>query len=137
MRTLANLVLAHTIASYTALGILILWKSHGTNDYGGLICIGLLAPLLFPWLALAAVASVFDLGHLSTEPLVVVGIYLVAFFTTLKLRSIDWSSEDRIPTGLCQVCRYDLTGNVSGVCPECGWRFKPKPVPPKKSDISN
>ena len=22
--------------------------------------------------------------------------------------------------GLCLVCRYDLTGNVSGVCPECG-----------------
>ena len=23
--------------------------------------------------------------------------------------------------GLCQRCGYDLTGNVSGVCPECGW----------------
>ena len=22
--------------------------------------------------------------------------------------------------GLCHVCRYDLTGNISGVCPECG-----------------
>ena len=22
--------------------------------------------------------------------------------------------------GLCQTCGYDLTGNVSGVCPECG-----------------
>ncbi len=22
--------------------------------------------------------------------------------------------------GLCVVCEYDLTGNVSGVCPECG-----------------
>jgi hypothetical protein len=25
-----------------------------------------------------------------------------------------------IDPGLCPVCRYDLTGNVSGVCPECG-----------------
>ena len=22
--------------------------------------------------------------------------------------------------GICQECAYDLTGNVSGVCPECG-----------------
>jgi len=26
----------------------------------------------------------------------------------------------RIPPGHCQKCGYDLTGNVSGVCPECG-----------------
>jgi hypothetical protein len=24
------------------------------------------------------------------------------------------------PSGLCQQCGYDLTGNVSGICPECG-----------------
>ncbi len=26
----------------------------------------------------------------------------------------------RIPPGHCQKCGYNLTGNVSGVCPECG-----------------
>ena len=26
----------------------------------------------------------------------------------------------RAATGLCAACGYDLTGNVSGVCPECG-----------------
>jgi len=26
----------------------------------------------------------------------------------------------RIPPGHCQTCGYDLTGNVSGRCPECG-----------------
>ena len=25
-----------------------------------------------------------------------------------------------VPSGHCQVCSYDLTGNESGVCPECG-----------------
>jgi predicted RNA-binding Zn-ribbon protein involved in translation (DUF1610 family) len=26
----------------------------------------------------------------------------------------------KVPPGLCVSCHYDLTGNVSGVCPECG-----------------
>ena len=26
----------------------------------------------------------------------------------------------RLTRGLCVRCGYDLTGNVSGVCPECG-----------------
>jgi len=30
-------------------------------------------------------------------------------------------------TGLCQKCGYDLTGNVSGVCPECGFRVLSPP----------
>lgn len=24
------------------------------------------------------------------------------------------------PPGCCKKCRYDLTGNISGICPECG-----------------
>lgn len=31
-----------------------------------------------------------------------------------------WRDRRRIPTGHCQSCGYSLTGNVSGVCPECG-----------------
>ena len=31
-----------------------------------------------------------------------------------------WWLDRRPPTGHCQRCGYDLTGNVSGVCPECG-----------------
>jgi rubrerythrin len=28
--------------------------------------------------------------------------------------------ERRAAKGACRVCGYDLTGNVSGICPECG-----------------
>jgi hypothetical protein len=28
--------------------------------------------------------------------------------------------DRRYPRGHCQTCGYDLTGNTSGVCPECG-----------------
>jgi hypothetical protein len=31
-----------------------------------------------------------------------------------------WHLDRRIPPGHCQRCGYDLTGNVSGRCPECG-----------------
>ena len=32
---------------------------------------------------------------------------------------VDWYNR-RIPHYCCRTCGYDLTGNVSGVCPECG-----------------
>jgi len=31
-----------------------------------------------------------------------------------------WWRDRRLPPGHCQACGYDLTGNVSGRCPECG-----------------
>ena len=34
-------------------------------------------------------------------------------------RPIDLAAQRRA-SGQCPYCGYDLTGNVSGVCPECG-----------------
>jgi len=34
--------------------------------------------------------------------------------------------DRRLPPGHCPHCRYNLTGNVSGVCPECGTRITAK-----------
>ena len=31
-----------------------------------------------------------------------------------------WRDRRRLPLHCCQKCGYSLTGNVSGVCPECG-----------------
>ena len=31
-----------------------------------------------------------------------------------------WEARWRYPQGHCQTCGYNLTGNTSGVCPECG-----------------
>ncbi|HEY3241814.1 MAG TPA: hypothetical protein VGM03_00555 [Phycisphaerae bacterium] len=38
---------------------------------------------------------------------------LLALLAYRKLRSL-------VPPGHCSACGYDLTGNTSGVCPECG-----------------
>jgi hypothetical protein len=36
-----------------------------------------------------------------------------------------WSRDRRPAPGHCPNCGYDLTGNVSGVCPECGQKVAP------------
>ncbi len=33
------------------------------------------------------------------------------------------------PAGYCQNCNYDLTGNKSGTCPECGEKIQPTAKP--------
>jgi hypothetical protein len=53
---------------------------------------------------------------------------IVAATAALPLASLGWGcsrrlvSRRRAARGLCERCGYDLTGNVSGACPECGTR---------------
>ncbi len=35
------------------------------------------------------------------------------------------TEEQEADTGKCRRCEYDLRGNVSGICPECGTPIKP------------
>ena len=51
-------------------------------------------------------------------------LFVVAALPTALL----WWRDRGYPPGHCQKCGYDLTGNVSGVCPECG-----RPVSARKS----
>ena len=48
---------------------------------------------------------------------------VVALLFVFPIRSIlrgPWMRHLRRRRGRCTTCGYDLTGNVSGVCPECG-----------------
>ena len=47
-------------------------------------------------------------------------------FFIMAIPTVALWLRDRHPTpGHCQSCGYDLTGNVSGVCPECGQKVAP------------
>jgi len=52
----------------------------------------------------------------------------VLFYLTPVLKLTRWLYEfiTRYRYGLCFKCGFDLTGNISGVCPECGTPIDPK-----------
>ena len=64
----------------------------------------------------------------ATEPLGVVRTWAgntflplwILFVVVTVPTFILWRRDRRHPRGHCQRCGYDLTGNVSGRCPECG-----------------
>ena len=75
--------------------------------------------------ALASTAAAVALAVLFADAgvpwWVVVNSFIIVVFAALTAL---WRPEDlrrrRAAGGLCVYCGYDLTGNVSGVCPECG-----------------
>ncbi|MDB5355283.1 MAG: hypothetical protein JWN24_1736 [Phycisphaerales bacterium] len=57
-------------------------------------------------------------------PIILVLLILPAIWLMGYRRSLI-----RLGRGCCRGCGYDLTGNTSGVCPECGTRIESKLVP--------
>lgn len=51
----------------------------------------------------------------------------LVFFVSGGTAWLAWRWDRRPGTGCCGECGYDLTGNVSGVCPECGTRVMNTP----------
>jgi hypothetical protein len=76
----------------------------------------------------------YDVGREPTAPLVFLcGRQLAAWDIPLWAPTVisaalllisPFTRKQRKP-GSCGHCGYDLTGNVSGVCPECGTRVPP------------
>jgi len=71
-----------------------------------------------PWRLLPVVSFDDPRGASFKFPLhIVVGVTMVILiYTGIRFAR----AADRAARGLCRVCQYDLRGNVSGVCPECG-----------------
>ena len=63
-------------------------------------------------------------GMLRGGPFVVLPLWMPAtLFGVLGCRELR--RLDRVPPGCCATCRYDLRGNESGRCPECGRAVRP------------
>ena len=95
--------------------------------------------LVFASLVVAAAAATFGLrpNHIVMSAMVITALFLlglVVMACVQELRQVSWSIRwwrwSRVMAnrevlerqGRCPSCAYDLTGNVSGVCPECGAR---------------
>lgn len=69
------------------------------------------------WLAIIG-NTYFGLAKSYTLP-----IWIPLSLLTVPTLFLFIRDRRRIPPGHCTNCGYDLTGNVSGVCPECGNRI--------------
>lgn len=65
---------------------------------------------------------IFWLPFIETNiPPIAIGMPLwIPFAVTVAIAFASWRSLRALPPGHCRKCDYDLTGNVSGMCPECG-----------------
>ena len=52
--------------------------------------------------------------------LIHVPLWLPLLVVAIPTAILFYRDRRRIPPGHCEKCGYDLTGNVSGKCPECG-----------------
>ena len=60
-----------------------------------------------------------QLGDVRIVPIVFLPCWIPLFLVALPTGILCWLDR-RFPSGQCQKCAYDLTGNTSGRCPECG-----------------
>lgn len=47
-------------------------------------------------------------------------VALLEFYVLKRLKPRDLLLQERRENGQCLHCGYDLTGNITGTCPECG-----------------
>lgn len=59
-------------------------------------------------------------GGLHSYRMVIVPIPLILLLGIILTMIVVWRDRKRIPSNCCQGCGYNLTGNTSGICPECG-----------------
>jgi hypothetical protein len=58
-----------------------------------------------------------------TEVHIGVPLWIPFLLVAIPTAVLWYRDRRRIPPGHCRNCGYNLTGNVSGICPECGERI--------------
>lgn len=132
LRRLAGIVEAHIVGSYVAMvgmyaaiaGMLIS-AGVGIGLAVTQVAAAVFAPLLFPFSVIESLTR--PEPGLRTLEIGAIALYVIVFIVTLVRRWDRWRWQRRYPRGHCQFCGYNLTGNTSGTCPECGTTITPLP----------
>ena len=131
-RRMVGFVEAHFFASYMAYCLLMFGlRIAGQVDAAALLCVqAVAAPITCPGVA-------FHMVHSHGGALAIwgglLGLYAGAFGIFARLGWKRWKYQTPAAPGRCTECWYDLTGNVSGVCPECGTAIQASGVVLRKS----
>ncbi len=67
----------------------------------------------WPWIGWRTIGRATLIGAVAP-------IWALLLLVAAPTAGLWWLGRRRIPPGHCQKCGYNLTGNVSGRCPECG-----------------
>ena len=108
-------------------GLLMMLGLLRTFQYSAILTY-LFALLCFPALAVVATLATYLPRSTASTWVDTVAIGVNALFYGLAGAFIGWlKRRRRAPPGHCQKCDYDLTGNESGICPECGTKIPGQP----------
>jgi len=61
--------------------------------------------------------------------IVVLPLWIPFLVAALPTGWLWWRDRRRIAPGHCEKCGYNLTGNISGICPECGEKVDAQAIP--------
>ena len=109
-----------TISAYLLTRRYVMRQSPTVRRPARLVLAGSFSFAFFLVLVLLILADGTSNHNVAGALIPLLGIYGGVFATRFKR---DWPHRRRFPIGFCEYCGYNLTGNVSGRCPECGNRI--------------
>ncbi|HEY2584323.1 MAG TPA: hypothetical protein VGI81_01010 [Tepidisphaeraceae bacterium] len=115
----SNLLMSHAVGSYVAVGVSFSAVMIVRGPDVTLLIGAAAAPVIYPLLLLFTIQPFLDRPSAARICLVVL-LYAVPFAAWSTRADRRWRRARCREADECRACGYNLTGNVSGVCPECG-----------------